>query len=54
MKLSKFWVVRDPSPESELEDILFETETNRFASYVIGTGLDHFRSENHTIYTERG
>jgi hypothetical protein len=54
MKLSKFWVVRDPTPNSELEDILFETETNRFASYVIGTGLDQFKHENHTLYTEAG
>jgi len=52
MKLSKFWVVRDPSPESELGDILFSSDVNHFASYCIGTGHSQFMHERHAIYTD--
>ena len=52
MEIKSFWVVRDPSLESEVEDIFFEATANRFAAYVIGSGLDQFRYENHSLYTE--
>lgn len=53
MKLTKFWVVRDPSPVSELEDILFETDPVEYVAYGIGTGLSQVKRENTTIYTEK-
>jgi hypothetical protein len=36
--LKKIWVVRDPSPISELIDIVFETTLQKLPQYVLGTG----------------
>ena len=50
-QIKKFWVVRDPTPDSELADILFETSINEFAAYCLGSGaLAQFKSENHVMY----
>lgn len=46
----KFWVVRDPGPNSELSDILIETSFHDLPAYVIGTGLARFQHENHQAY----
>lgn len=48
--LHRFWVVRDPSPRSELGDILFITDVDSFARYCIGTGNREFMAEHHAIY----
>jgi hypothetical protein len=50
MNNSKFWVVRNPTYLSEFEDICWETDTNGLATYIVGTGVDKFKSENHAIY----
>jgi hypothetical protein len=47
-KLDKFWVVCDPSPNSEMGDIFWDTNLNEFADYCAGTR--DFRKRNHTIY----
>lgn len=52
MKLSKIWVVIDPSPVSEMLDVLFETTVAELPLYVIGTGAAQWRKENTTLYTE--
>ena len=54
MKLNRVWVVRDPSPVSELVDILFETIVAKLPAYVIGTGITQWEHENTTLYTEEG
>lgn len=45
------WVVRDPSPDSTLGDILFSTNARDFAAYAIGTRLERFHAENTVFYT---
>ena len=52
MKIDRLWVVTDPTPNSVIEDILFDTSPVRFPYYVIGTGADRWRAENTTLYTE--
>ena len=51
-KLEKFWVVRDPSPFSTLEDVMFQAESpNQLARIIVGTGLRQFEAERHAFYT---
>lgn len=53
MKIEKFWVVRDPSPASELCDILFQTDSvNELARIIVGTGIRQFEHENHAFYLD--
>lgn len=53
-RLETFWVVRDAThPESTLVDICWETTPESFARYVIRTGLEQYRAENHTFYLDR-
>ena len=55
MKLNNIWVVHDPTPDSELIDILYEAKgPNELASLIIGTGLSQWKHENTTLYTEEG
>ena len=54
MKITKIWVVHNPSPVSELEDVLHETDVHGLAPLIIGTGLDTWRHENTALYTEEG
>lgn len=49
-RLEEVWVVRDPSPLSVLEDILFKATPNELARVVLGSGLDTWVFENHTFY----
>lgn len=51
MKLTKFWVVRDPYAVSELSDIFWESDPNSFARYCLGMDLMRFEEENHTFHT---
>lgn len=48
--LDRFWVVTDPTPESEIGDILFETDVRGFVLQVRG-GLDEDRRP--TIFADR-
>jgi len=53
MKLVRFWLVRDPSPVSVLNDIVFEMKNlNEFIAYVRGTGMK-FESEHHVAYLSK-
>jgi len=54
MKITKIWVVRDPSPVSEIDDILFEVDVDRLMRIFMGTGQAQWRNENTTLYTEAG
>ena len=44
----RFWVVKDPVIGGG--DFIFETHMNKFASYIVGTGIEKFHKENHTIH----
>ncbi len=52
-EIKKFWVVRDPNDISTLGDIVWETDVNGFARYVLGTGLSQFEHERHTMFASR-
>lgn len=54
MKLSTFWVVRDPSPVSTLGDICWESTTENLLLVIIGSHAMGrvVARENFTIYTE--
>ena len=39
MKLTKFWVVRDPTRLSEMGDILFPMTSAELPRVILGTGL---------------
>lgn len=51
MKITKFWMVTLPAPQSELGDICFETDAKGFALQLKG-GLD--ADTIHAVYTDRG
>jgi hypothetical protein len=51
MELTKFWVVRDPCPVSEMVDICFETTMNNFRDYCGGLERSRFLQEKHTLHT---
>lgn len=46
----RIWCVRDPGPEAELGDFLFETTLGQLPEYVVGTGVRRFRLERHEFY----
>lgn len=49
--IRRFWLVRDPTPDSTLDDILYEVDdVNDFASYCIGAGFQTFVREHHAMY----
>ncbi|GEM_PF-6386830 len=54
-RLTSFWIVQDPTPDSTLEDICFETTPERHADWIIGGSLLRGGSRNedkerHTTY----
>ena len=51
MLTEKIWLVKNPTEVSEKGDILMEFTPNQLAQYVIGTGLDKFKEENHAFHT---
>jgi hypothetical protein len=53
-KLTKFWVVRDPSPVSEINDILFESDPVKYAAYCVGAGYRNVKDEHTAVYTTEG
>jgi hypothetical protein len=53
MKLEAVWLVRDPSPISEIEDICWPQDVRRLGRYVFGAGQGVWESERTTMYTDR-
>jgi len=55
MKLSALWIVRDPSPISEIIDILWEQDLKEFAYQILGAqavgGMGVCVTENWAYYT---
>lgn len=52
MLTEKFWVVKNPTEQSEMGDICWETDVNTFARYVHGTGpVSKFEEECHQVHT---
>ena len=57
MKLEKIWMVTDPTPVSELADVLWETDVIDLMHWVIGSMAFHNCTcrkgiETPTLYTE--
>lgn len=52
MKVETLWVVRDPTPESILEDICFKADTPKYLAMVILGAGTACLDENLTLYTE--
>jgi len=52
MKLNKqpVWVVRDPSPISELGDIFYQTTYAKLPLLIIGAGVHRWFDEHSTLY----
>ena len=53
MKIGSVWVVRDPGPQSELGDVVWQTTTKRLHYYVAGATIPTWEREHHAMYTER-
>lgn len=54
MKLEALWIVRDPSPHSDVADICFSMPVPRLGDYVLGCPRGAWRGERHTVYTDEG
>jgi hypothetical protein len=54
MKLAKVWIVRDPSPNSVVEDVCWEQDVARLGRYVWGSGQGVWEAERTTLYTDEG
>jgi hypothetical protein len=50
VKLSKVWLVRDPSRTSTLVDICWEQEVARLDRYVLGSPGNAWTNENHAMF----
>ena len=53
MRIEKLWIVRDPTAESTLDDVLSGVPVDRLPYLVLGTGAQVWRDENTTLYTEK-
>ncbi|HEY3821788.1 MAG TPA: hypothetical protein VGL81_31700 [Polyangiaceae bacterium] len=53
MKLAALWIVRDPSPQSGLVDVVFEMDVPRLGNYVLGSGPGTWEREHHTVFSEK-
>ena len=51
MKLESVWIVRDPTKHSTVEHCLFEQPLERIDRYVMGSPLNSWCGERHTVYT---
>ena len=51
MKLTTIFIVRDPGPLSEIEDICYEVAVSHLDDYIIGGGTGTWRHENTVVYT---
>lgn len=51
--ITSFWVVRDATPKSSMQDVMFKANVDEFASYILGAGSkDNVKKENLTIYPD--
>lgn len=57
MKLTKFWVVRNPTEHSTIDDILFETTPIKYFQYCLGATagenldrISQIEQENHVFF----
>jgi hypothetical protein len=53
MKLAALWIVRDPTPDSELVDVVFNIDVHRLGNYVLGAGPGTWEREHHTVFSEK-
>jgi hypothetical protein len=53
VKLASLWIVRDPSPHSELADVVFEMDPRRLDHYALGCPPGAWAREQHTLFTEK-
>ena len=53
MRLSKLWVVRDPTRVSTMVDILFSVTSDELPRVILGTGLGTWVEEHTTLYTTK-
>lgn len=53
MKLTRFWVVRNPTRHSEMNDILFSLTADELPRVILGTGLATWVDEHTTLYTTK-
>jgi len=45
--ITSFWVVRDATPKSSMQDVMFKANVDEFASYILGAGSkDSVKKEN--------
>lgn len=51
--MSKFFVVKDPTPDSTPDEVLMEFTTYDHARYVIGCGLETYDREHHSVHLTR-
>ena len=50
MRLDSVYLVTDPTPNSTLADIVYETTAARLDLYVLGGGPGVWEREHHTMY----
>ena len=50
--IQRFWIVRDPGPDSTLVDILADADAAGLARIILGTGLDVWLAERTAIYAD--
>jgi hypothetical protein len=53
VKLTTLWIVRDPSPHSELADIVFQMDVRGLGTYVLGCPPGAWLREQHALFTEK-
>ena len=53
MKLAVLWIVRDPSAQSELADVVFQMNVRQLGDYVVGAGPGTWQREEHTLFTKK-
>jgi hypothetical protein len=53
MMTSKFFVVKDPTPDSTPEDFFMEFTSKEHGRYLFGCGLERYENENHVVHVDR-
>jgi hypothetical protein len=51
-ELKVVWIVRDPSPVSEFDEIVFEHPVSRLHTLIAGTGVRTWEEEHTKLYTD--
>jgi len=52
-EIKKVWVVRDPTPESEMVDILYETDIPGLIDFLLGSKRGTWKRENSSLYDNK-